>query len=88
MRDATTLLQHEELSKYTAMGLVRNTTSSMSISTHVHSAKDSPSHTRISANAHKKKNYVNLDPECIWRRVNELQSVFDFHVSILKTITI
>ena len=87
MRDAATLLQHEELSKHTAMGSVRNTTSPMPISTHVHLAKDSPSHTQIFANAHK-KNYVNFDPECIWRRVNELQSVFDFHVSILKTITI
>ena len=79
MRDTATLLQHEELSEYTAMGSVRNTTSPMPISTHVHSAKDSPSHTRISANAHKKKKKcVNFDPECIWRRVNELQLVFDF----------
>ena len=60
MRDAATLLQHEELSKYTAMGSVRNTTSPMPISTHVHSAKDSPSHTRISANAHKKKKIVSI----------------------------
>ena len=46
-----TLLQHEELSKYTAMSSVGNTTLPMPISANVHSAKDSPSHTQISANA-------------------------------------
>ena len=47
------LLQHEEFSKYTAMSSVRNQTLPMPISTNLHSAKDSPSHTQISANAHK-----------------------------------
>ena len=31
---------------------------------------------------------VNFDPQCVWIHVNELHSVFDFLISILKTITI
>ena len=61
------------------------------ISTNLHSAKDSPSHTQISANAHKFFFFflgINFDPECIWRHLNELQLVFHPNVPILKTITI
>ncbi|XP_075633643.1 uncharacterized protein LOC142606129 [Castanea sativa] len=49
----TSLLRHEESSKYTAVNSAKSTTSHLPISTNAHLAKNSASHTPISTNVHE-----------------------------------
>ena len=91
--DAVTLLQHEELSKYIAMN---------SAETQHHPCQFPPMCIQLKSHHHTLGSQpmliyiyiyiyilcVNFDPQCVWIHVNELHSVFDFLISILKTITI